>query len=129
MQGGSALAGLLFGDVSPSGKLPFTVAQNASDYPHFDRDALLIEYQYWHGYAKFEHEQLTPRYAFGHGLSYTSFAYRALKITRVSETIHVSAAVCNSGHVRADEIVQCYVGFPGSITPRPKKSLKAFVAL
>ena len=126
MQGGAALARLLFGDVSPSGKLPFTVAQNASDYPHFDRDALSIEYQYWHGYAKFEHEKLTPRYAFGHGLSYASFEYRALKITRASETIHVSVAVRNSGSIGADEIVQCYVGFPGSITPRPKKSLKAF---
>jgi beta-glucosidase len=126
MQGGTALARLLFGDISPSGKLPFTVAQNASDYPHFDRDALSIEYQYWHGYAKFEQDQLSPRYAFGHGLSYASFAYRALKVTRASDAIHVSVAVCNSGSIGADEIVQCYVGFPGSITPRPKKSLKAF---
>ncbi len=126
MQGGTALARLLFGDVSPSGKLPFTVAQNPADYPHFDRDAKTIEYQYWHGYAKFERNQLIPRYAFGHGLSYTCFEYRALKVSRANENIRVSVAVYNSGSIRADEIVQCYVGFPGSITPRPKKSLKAF---
>ena len=126
MQGGTALARLLFGDVAPSGKLPFTVARNPADYPHFDRDAKTIEYQYWHGYAKFEHDQLIPRYAFGHGLSYTCFEYRALKVSRARENIRVSVAVCNSGSIQADEIVQCYVGFPGSITPRPEKSLKAF---
>ena len=84
MEGGSALARILFGLVNPSARLPFTVARDAADYPFFDRDAETIEYGYWHGYAKFDREALTPRYAFGHGLSYTHFAYRALNHAKLS---------------------------------------------
>ncbi len=126
MEGGTALARLLFGDVSPSGKLPFTVARDPADYPFFDRDAKAIEYGYWHGYAKFEVEALTPRYPFGHGLSYTQFDYRALTARQQGDTIDVSVAVSNVGEVTATEVVQCYVSFPGSVKPRPAKSLKAF---
>jgi beta-glucosidase len=126
MEGGTALARLLFGDVSPSGKLPFTVARDATDYPFFDRDAQSIAYGYWHGYAKFEHEGLRPRYAFGHGLTYTKFGYRALTARRAGSTIGVSVAVTNTGTAAATEVVQCYVGFPGTVQPRPRRSLKAF---
>jgi beta-glucosidase len=126
MEGGTALARLLFGDVSPSGKLPFTVARSVAEYPFFDRDAQSIEYGYWHGYAKFEQEGLTPRYAFGHGLSYAKFGYRALTTRRAGSNIEISVAVTNEGTTSAAEIVQCYAGFPGSVQPRPRKSLKAF---
>ena len=126
MEGGTALARLLFGDVSPSGKLPFTVARNFADYPFFDRDVKSIDYEYWHGYAKFEQEGRTPRYVFGHGLSYSTFGYRALTAIRVNTHIDVSIAVSNTGPVSATEIVQCYVGYPGGVKPRTPKSLKAF---
>jgi beta-glucosidase len=126
MEGGTALARLLFGKVCPSGRLPFTVARKAADYPFFDKNADSIEYGYWHGYAKFEHEDLAPRYAFGHGLSYVSFAYRALTARTAGEVIQVSVAVRNDGQMAADEVVQAYVGFPGSVQPRAPKSLKAF---
>lgn len=95
MEGGTALARILFGDVAPSGRLPFTVARDAVDYPYFNRDADRIEYDYWHGYAKLENEEREPRYAFGHGLSYTNFDYRALKVRRTSDALDVSAAVTN----------------------------------
>lgn len=126
MEGGTALARLLFGDLSPSGKLPFTVARDPADYPSFDRDAQSIEYGYWHGYSKFEQEGQTPRYAFGHGLTYSNFGYRALKVSQVHNQIQVSVAVCNGGSVVATEVVQCYVSFPGTIKPRAHKLLKAF---
>lgn len=126
MEGGTALAKLLFGEVAPSGRLPFTVARSADDYPFFDRDADSIEYGYWHGYAKFEHEGVEPRYAFGHGLSYTRFAYRGLKARLAGDAIEVNVAVRNNGSVAADEVVQAYVGFPGTIKPRAKKNLKGF---
>jgi beta-glucosidase len=126
MEGGTALARLLFGDVSPSGKLPFTVAKRAEDYPFFDKEADVIDYGYWHGYAKFEQEALTPRYAFGHGLSYARFAYDALDIFHAEDRISVEVTVRNAGECRATEIVQCYVGFPETVTPRAKKLLKAF---
>lgn len=126
MEGGTALARLLFGDVSPSGKLPFTVARDTADYPFFDRDAQSIEYGYWHGYAKFEQEGLRPRYAFGHGLSYSSFGYRALNVRLAGAQLDVSVAVTNEGETAAVEVVQCYIGFPGTVQPRPRKTLKAF---
>ncbi len=126
MEGGTALPRLLFGDVSPSGRLPFTVARDPAHYPFFDRDADAIEYGYWHGYAKFEHEGLEPRYAFGYGLSYASFEYRALHARRTDAAIEVGLAVRNIGAHTADEVVHCYIGFPGTISPRARKSLKAF---
>jgi beta-glucosidase len=126
MEGGTALARLLFGEISLSGRLPFTVARDASDYPFFDRDADAIEYGYWHGYAKFEHEGLSPRYAFGHGLSYADFSYRALTVRRAGQAIEASVAVRNESATAADEVVQLYVGYPGSVEPRAAKSLKAF---
>jgi beta-glucosidase len=129
MEGGTALARLLFGEVSPSGKMPFTVAADAGHYPFFDRDAGTIEYGYWHGYAKFEEEGLRPRYPFGHGLSYAAFAYRSLKARLSADAIEVSVAVRNDGEVAADEVIQVYVGFPGTVQPRPRKSLKAFSRL
>ncbi len=126
MEGGKALAKLLFGDISPSGKLPFTVARAAEDYPFFDRDADEIEYGYYHGYTLMDQAGKTPRFAFGHGLSYAKFAYRALKGRRAADEILVSLAVHNDSEVHAEEIVQAYVGFPGVAAQRPKKLLKAF---
>jgi beta-glucosidase len=126
MEGGTALARLLFGEVSPSARLPYTVARSADDYPFFDRDADAIEYGYWHGYAKLEQEGIAPRYAFGHGLSYAGFAYRALTARLAGDRIEASVAVRNDGQMAADEVVQLYVGYPGTVQPRAKKSLKAF---
>lgn len=126
MEGGTALARLLFGDVSPSGKLPFTVAKDADHYPFFDLAAKSIQYGYWHGYAKLDREGIEPRYAFGHGLSYASFEYRALKVRRVGDRLDVSLSVANTGAVAADEVVQCYIGTPGKAVERPVKSLRGF---
>jgi beta-glucosidase len=126
MEGGHALARLLFGEVSPSGRLPFTVARDAAHYPFFDRAAGAIEYGYWHGYAKLARDGVEPRYAFGHGLGYARFTHRALHARRRGDAIEVSVAVRNDGDVPADEVVQCYIGFPGKAVPRPFRSLKAF---
>lgn len=126
MEGGTALACLLFGEANPSGKLPFTVARNAADYPFFDRDAKSITYDYWHGYAKFDREGLTPRYPFGHGLSYARFSYRAPVAALRGDRIEASVAVRNDGTCEADEVVQCYIGVPGRDAERPDKLLRAF---
>jgi beta-glucosidase len=126
MEGGTALAKLLLGEVSPSGRLPFTVARDPTDYPFFDRAADSIEYGYWHGYAKLAQEGIAPRYAFGHGLSYARFGYRALTSRLAEDAIEASVAVRNDGAMEAEEVVQLYVGFPGSVSPRPDKALKAF---
>ena len=126
MEGGSALADLLFGVVSPSGKLPFTVARDARDYPFFDPEADRIEYGLYHGYTLMEREGRMPRFAFGHGLSYTRFAYRALKVRKASDRIDVEISVTNSGAIAAEEVVQFYVAPPGIAAERPRKLLKGF---
>ena len=126
MEGGTALARLLFGDVNPSGKLPFTVARQAADYPEFDRDADAITYGYWHGYTKFDREGIVPRYAFGHGLSYTEFSYRGLRVQRLGGDIEVSVAVRNDGARAGDEVVQIYIGCPDKTVIRPLKLLRGF---
>jgi beta-glucosidase len=126
MEGGAALPPLLFGDVSPSGRLPFTVARRPEDYPFFDRDAKTITYGYWHGYAKFEREGLTPRYGFGHGLAYTQFGYRAVDAQRRGDRIEASVAVTNLGAMAAYETTFLFVGFPGRDAERPIKSLRGF---
>ncbi|GAO79403.1 beta-glucosidase [Sphingopyxis sp. C-1] len=125
MEGGNALADILFGDVSPSGRLPFTVARDAGDYPHFDRDANAITYDYWHGYAKLARDGTEPRYPFGHGLSYTRFARRALQASVSGESVGISVAVANVGERSGDETVLCYIKYPGAIERWPL-ALKAF---
>lgn len=125
-EGGTALARLLFGAVSPSGKLPFTVARDPAHYPFFDKDAKAIRYDLWHGYAKFERDGVVPRYAFGHGLSYARFAYRALKVRKVRDHLQVSVAVTNQGEVAADEVAFVFVAPPGKAVERHPKSLRAF---
>jgi beta-glucosidase len=129
MEGGTALARLLFGDVSPSGKLPFTVARDAGDYPYFDKDAASITYDLWHGYSLFDRSGAEPRYAFGHGLSYAEFTYAGLAATAIDEAILVSVDVANAGTVTADEVVQLYIGCPGVTVERQHKLLKAFQRL
>lgn len=125
MEGGTALADILFGDVSPSGRLPFTVARDAADYPFFDRDADTIRYDYWHGYAKLARDGVEPRYAFGHGLSYTRFARRALGVSVAGDRLDVSVTVANVGERAGDESVLCHVRYPGAIERWPL-ALKAF---
>jgi beta-glucosidase len=126
MEGGTALAQLLLGDVSPSGRLPITVARAPQDYPFFDKDAEMITYDLWHGYTKFEHEGLTPRFAFGHGLSYTQFEYRALKAHAAGGIVHLQVSVRNTGNCAGDEAVLVFVAPPGKAAIRPKRLLKAF---
>jgi len=125
MEGGNALADILFGDVSPSGRLPFTVARDASDYPYFDRDADAITYDYWHGYAKLARDGVAPRYPFGHGLSYTRFARRALRVAVSGRSLDISVTVANVGDRAGDESILCYVRCPGAIERWPL-ALKAF---
>lgn len=126
MEGGTALANLLFGDVSPSGKLPFTLACSKKHYPHFDKDADEIDYDYYHGYSLFDKNGLMPRYAFGHGLSYTDFHYANLRATRLGEIVRLEVSVRNTGSVDAEEVVQVYVSSPKVELHRPHKLLKAF---
>ena len=115
-QGGAALARLLLGRASPSGKLPFTVPKDASLLPPFDNKALTVEYGYYHGYTLAEKKGWEPRYPFGHGLSYTTFAYSNLSLdakeASAEGAVHASVDVTNTGSRAGEEIAQLYVGLP-----------------
>ncbi len=129
--GGTALARLLFGEVNFSGKLPFTVAADAAQYPPFGDSGEVAEYPYLHGYRKFDGEGLTPRYHFGSGISYTTFAYSNLAIpcsygVTPSGMLIAEVDVENTGAVAGSEIVQLYVGYPNTAVRRSVKELKAF---
>jgi beta-glucosidase len=126
MEGGAALGALVFGDVSPGGKLPFSVPYTEDALPFFDSDADSITYDLWHGYWKLARDGLRPLFPFGHGLSYSRFSYRALAARPGSGHISLSLAVTNDGAHQADEVVQAYIGFPGQTVERPPRMLKAF---
>lgn len=127
MEGGRALANLLFGKVSPSGRLPFTVARSADHYPWFDREADEIEYGYWHGYSLFDRTGQTPEFVFGHGLSYARFSYRALKARRRRcGGLAVEVSLTNLSDIRAREVAQLYLAPPGKVAERPRKLLRGF---
>ncbi len=133
MEGGNALARILFGDVNPSGKLPFTVPKLESDLPPFDSYAAKADYGYYHGYTLFDKEKKEPRYPFGFGLSYTQFQISELKVRNEVITLSdgmtelgVSVKVKNNGTKAGAEVVQLYIGFANSKIDRPEKLLRSF---
>ena len=129
MQGGNALANVLFGKANPSGKLPFTIPRDPSHLPFFDKYADEIEYGYYHGYALFEKQNIEPAFHFGYGMSYTDFEYKNLKIEIADGQIVAKVKVKNVGSVKGDEIVQAYIGFKNSKIDRPIKLLKGFTRI
>lgn len=129
--GGTALGRLLFGEVNFSGKLPFTVATDASHYPVFGDAGAVADYEYLHGYRKFDAEGLVPRYYFGSGISYTTFAYSNLSVpcsggVTPNGMLIAEVDVQNTGAALGTEIVQLYIGYPQSAVRRSVKELKAF---
>ncbi len=126
MEGGHALARILFGEVNPSGKLPFSVPRDVGDLPFFDKQAREISYGLYHGYTKLDRDGLEPAYAFGFGLSYSSFEYAATNVEVDGATLVVSSEIRNAGDVAGAEIAQLYVGFENSGIDRPRKLLRGF---
>ncbi|TKJ23127.1 MAG: glycosyl hydrolase [Promethearchaeota archaeon Loki_b32] len=126
VEGGNALAKILFGDVNPGGKLPFTIPKDPQHLPFFDKNAEEIEYGYYHGYTLFDKESYEPAFPFGYGLSYTSFNYSNLNVEVTDDKIIATVDIKNSGKVAGDEIVQLYIGFELSQIDRPVKLLKGF---
>jgi beta-glucosidase len=119
-EGGAALADILFGKTSPSGRLPVSFPESYGQLPAYtDYSMKGRTYRYMKG---------EPMYPFGFGLSYTKFTYRDLKFSKTGmgphETIRVSAIVENAGRQDADEIVELYLTHAGAGSDQPLYSLK-----
>lgn len=130
VQGGAALAAILFGDVNPSGKLPVTVPVAEADLPPFDNTSTQVTYGFFHGYRYVDHDGTAPRFPFGFGLSYTTFSYANLKLSSTTiapeGSVTISADIRNSGPVAGDEIVELYAGANHSAVVRAVRDLKDF---
>jgi len=130
MEGGSALADILFGDVNPSGKLPITFPRSADQLFRFDNRARSVKYDRYHGYRYFDKHGLEPLFPFGFGLSYTTYEYENLRLNREtigrSGKIEANIDVTNTSARAGEEIVQLYLGYKGSKVDRVVKELKGF---
>jgi len=136
-EAGNAIASVLMGDVNPSGKLPFTIpvslkgngANVMGDYPGDGKEETYKE-DIFVGYRWADKQKAKPLFSFGHGLSYTTFAYGKAEIdktkTSADEQLTVSVKVKNTGKRSGSEVVQLYISDLKSSLPRPVKELKGF---
>ncbi len=137
MEGGHAIANILFGDVNPSGKLPITFPKKLSDSPaHVSNrtfpgdDNVFYDEGIFVGYRHFDTKNIEPLFPFGYGLSYTTFIYENLKISKEKvsedEIFTLSCDIINSGDHIGAEIVQLYIQDVEASVERPLKELKGF---
>ncbi|MCU0379036.1 MAG: glycoside hydrolase family 3 C-terminal domain-containing protein [Bacteroidales bacterium] len=121
VEGGSAVADVLFGDYNPAGRLPVTYYSSVEQLPPFEEyDMSNRTYRYFTG---------KPLYPFGYGLSYTTFSYTDLILPESIVTgsdVSISVKVTNTGSVAGDEVVQLYLTDEKASTPRPLRQLEGF---
>ena len=114
MEGGHALARVLFGDVNPSGRMPLTTPKDETQLPFFDEYADTIEYGPYHGYTLADRKGYEVAYPFGYGLAYTTYAYSNLRVATPvvarDGQVDVAVDVTNTGRRAGEEVVQLYVG-------------------
>ncbi len=126
MEGGNALAEILFGDVNPSGKLPFVVPVKEEDLPKVDWEATDQYYEYYHGYTRLDKNGVKPLVPYGFGLSYTTFSIEAPSASVEGDELVTKVKVTNTGDRDGAEVVQLYVGFENSAVDRPVRQLRGF---
>jgi beta-glucosidase len=116
---GNAIADVLFGDYNPAGRLPVTFYRSVDQLPPFeDYDMAGRTYRYFQG---------DPLFPFGHGLSYTTFRYRGLRVpdsVRAGEDVEISVEVLNTGPLAGEEVVQLYLHDLEASAPVPIHSLQ-----
>jgi len=131
--GGDALADVLYGDVAPSGRLPFSWPLADADLPEFDNESLVVSYGYLHGYRHLQSEGTAPRFPFGFGLGYTTFAFEAIRTDAATlasgATLTIEVDVTNEGAVAGRATVQVYVSVEGSAVARAPNDLRAFAPI
>jgi beta-glucosidase len=135
MEGGNAIAHVLFGDVNPSGKLPATFPRRLADspahafgpsgFPGADGTVTYSEGVFV-GYRWYDSRNIEPLFPFGFGLSYTTFEYSNLKLTPTADGLTVAFDIKNTGKCAGAEVAQVYVRPGPARVPRPTKELKGF---
>jgi beta-glucosidase len=125
-EGGRAIAEIIFGDINPSGKLPFVLPRQEEDLPRINWETTNVYYDYYHGYAKLEKEKIKPMLPYGFGLSYTSFRISDPWFDKNEKEFIASCRIQNTGKRGGDEILQMYAGFKNSKIDRPVKKLCGF---
>jgi beta-glucosidase len=132
-EGGRAIGEILFGDVDPSGRLPFSYEKRWEDcaaYPNYPGKERPNNINYaegiFLGYRWFDAKKIAPLFPFGHGLSYTTFDISNLKLEPRGNDVVATVDVKNTGTRPGDEVVQVYVGQPAPRVPRPVRELKGF---
>ncbi|MFN6339442.1 MAG: beta-glucosidase [Cyanobacteriota bacterium] len=130
-QGGHALAEVLFGQVSPSGRLPFAIPASEDHLPPFEPRAPRVEYDLWHGYRRLRRAGHAAAYPLGYGLSSSAFARDEVEATArfgegESGEVELAVSVRNEGAMAAAEVVQVYLEPPGLLMERPERVLVAF---
>jgi len=131
-EGGHALADVLLGRVSPSGRLPFSLPTCADHLPSFEPRARRVVYDLWHGYRRLGREGHPAAFPFGFGLSYSHFDATEINVNHGPSTdngpptLTVAVSVRNSGAMEAAEVVQIYLEPPGQAVERPTRTLVAF---
>lgn len=120
MEGGEAIADILYGDYNPNGKLPITYPRNTNGITPYDYKPI----------ESFEQNTYNPLYPFGHGLSYTTFETSGLKIEKdkisMGKNIKITVNVKNTGALKGKEAVLLYINDMAASVTRPNKQLKAF---
>jgi beta-glucosidase len=139
-EGGMSTANLLLGKTSPAGRLPITWGKSLADYPatdpkHPERSLKGVDGKTTYsegvnvGYRWFDKEKIDPLFAFGHGLSYTTFDYSNLKVERASDGgLYVLVSIKNTGTLAGDEVPQAYLGAPADIPAGVQFPVRALVA-
>ena len=132
---GNAIADVLFGVINPSGRLPQTFPQRLEDDPTFvnypgENGKVVYGEGIFIGYRYYDRKKIEPLYGFGHGLSYTTFAYRNLRVNSATiapdQPLVVTLDVTNTGIRAGQEVVQLYVCDEKAKLARPEKELKSF---
>jgi beta-glucosidase len=130
MEGGHAIANLLFGEVNPSGRLPISFPTDEAQLPAFDHTSDEVSYGFFHGYRHLDQQDLKPLFPFGFGMSYTNYSYESIALDSAGfdekGKLRVEVTLKNTGSRTGDEVVQLYVGLPNSRVMRAPRDLRAF---
>ncbi len=127
MEGGTAIADIIFGKVNPGGKLPFVIGKDDKDFPEVKWQTLEQDYGYFHGYKKLLEDEKEEDYSYGFGLSYTQFDISEPVLSFADgERAEFTVSIKNTGDREGSETLQLYIGYENSAVKRPVRELFDF---